>query len=301
MKKTKKLILITLLLTIVLSAICSNNILAYTKNQENVKGGLYSYTVTLKKSEEVNFFENIENNITFNSNEYSKSNIEKIKDSANNQKTVTKKITNEKLLDTKNKDKVKSMFNKNIDYAENGFKGKIALKDVQITTIPQGYYEKIEKLDLKFSGYSQNELAKIKKEINKNGEKWYLIDVDWKEETLKVVDGTNVPQTFSGVKHYERVKKYKYPSKYKATAIYEGEVKNIDPEYTYKISYSIIEKEEPVKKVEEKKEEAKTNIVAPKIIGSIGIIIILVVYIMQKNKNKKDGRIKNGTKKNLRP
>lgn len=296
MKISKKLVLITLLLTVILSVICSSNILAYTESSEKVKGDLYSYTVTLKKSEETNYFKDLQSNITFKNEEYLKSKVEKIKESANNQKKVTKSIKKETLLD--NKDKIKSMFDKNTYYSENGYEGKINLKDIQITEIPQGYYEKIEKLDLKFSGYSQNELAKIKKEISRNGEKWYLINVDWKPETSNIVDETSVPQTFSGVKHYEKVRRYKYPSKYKASAVYEGTVKSIDPECTYKISYKLIKKEKTVK-VEEKQEEAKPNFVTPIIIGAIGIIVILAVYIMKKK--KRNGRKKNEIKRNLRP
>ncbi len=299
MKISKKLVLITLLLTVILSVICSSNISAYTESSEKKEGDLYSYTVTLKKSEETNYFKDLKSNIRFNNEDYSKAKVEKIKESTNNQKKVTKNIKKETLLDNKNKDKIKSMFNKSIYYSENGYKGKINLKDIHITEIPQGYYEKIEKLDLKFTGYSQNELAKIKKEITRNGEKWYLINVDWKSETSKIVDETNVPQTFSGVKHYERVNRYKYPSKYKATAIYEGTVKSIDPECTYKVNYNLVKKETPIK-IEEKQEE-KSNFVTPIIIGAIGIIVILAVYIIKKNKDKNKGRTKNEIKRNLRP
>lgn len=276
-RKTKILTYSILSIGLLLSA---NTVNAYTESIPAITENEYSQTVTLKESEEKNYFENLKDKITFENNEYSKGDITKVSDSESNIKTVTEKEKLDKLFNTNNKNTLKKEFDEELEYEKDGYIGTLKLKDVEIETVSQGNYEKIEYLDLDFDGYSQNDLANIDKEITRNGKTWNLIDVDWEVETSKEVDGTKVPTKYSGTMHYERVGTYPNPVKYRATAIYEGEVEAVDKESTYEIKYNLIPKEEPV--IEEKEPEEKTNY-TPVLIGAIGILVILLGILSRKN------------------
>ena len=276
-KKSKILIYSVLSISLLLSA---NTVNAYTESIPAITETGYSKTVTIKQSEEKDYFENLEDNITFENNDYSKGDIIKVSDSKSNVKTVTEEKGLDKLFNTNNKNTLKKEFDEELEYEKDGYLGTLKLKDVEIETVSQGNYEKIEYLDLDFEGYSQNDLANIDKEITRNGKTWNLIDVDWEVETTKNVDGTKVPTKYSGIMHYERVGTYPNPVKYRATAIYEGEVEAIDKESTYEINYNLIPKEEPVEVKEEVEE--KTNY-TPVLIGAIGILVILLGILSRKN------------------
>ena len=276
-KKSKILIYSVLSISLLLSA---NTVNAYTESIPAITETGYSKTVTIKQSEEKDYFENLEDNITFENNDYSKGDIIKVSDSKSNIKTVTEEKDLDKLFNTNNKNTLKKEFDKELEYEKDGYIGTLKLKDVETKAVSQGNYEKIEYLDLDFEGYSQNDLANIDKEITRNGKTWNLIDVDWEVETTKNVDGTKVPTKYSGIMHYERVGTYPNPVKYRATAIYEGEVEAIDKESTYEINYNLIPKEEPVEVKEEVEE--KTNY-TPILIGAIGILVILLGILSRKN------------------
>lgn len=279
MKLKKSIFIVTLILMIILGS----NFAFATEEIENQENTI-TKKITLEEKEALNYFEGLEEKIERNDKEYKKKSITKISESKDNQKQVTKEKKSEELLNSKNEQKAKENFNQTLNYEEDGFKGTLNLERIEFETIPQGYYEQIEYLDLDFNGYDQNELANIEKEITNGGKTWVLINVEWYIEDSKEVDGTFVPTVYEGIKHYQRVGTYPNPNKYKAKAIYEGTVNKINPKYEYEIVYE----ELPEEKVEETpKQEEKKSVVVPCIItGAIGILVI--IFWLYKNKKKEE-------------
>lgn len=239
-------------------------------------------SITIEESKEKNYFRELENIIEINGKKYSKESIEKIKEDESNKRQITKELASEKLLNSNNEERAKTIFENILNYEEDGFKGSLKLEKINFETKLQGYYEKIENLDLDFSGYSQNELATIEKEITNSRKNWVLINVDWTIEETREVDETQVPVTYKGTKHYQRVGTYQKPNKYKAIAVYSGEIETNNPKYEYKISYKLIQTPEEETKIEQQ-EEQKSYVVPELIIGAIGILVIIFV-LYKKNK-----------------
>lgn len=273
-KKTFKNLIILNVICIISLLFVSNRSLALSENCY-LEGNKYKKIVTLRDSEKSEYEDNLENTMIVEPNKYSKENMSLISESENNTKLVTKNVEIKRLYDSNNELTIKHSLNQTFDYEDEEYKGTLNLEAISIDTVSQGYYEQIEKLDIDFKNYSQNELAKVDKTIQKNGYTWSLINVDWKADKTKVVDGTEVPLSYSGTKHYQRVGTYPNPSKYKVTAIYTGKVESKDKEYTYEINYTLVEPElEP---------ESNLNLTTPIVIGAIGLLLILLGFLTKRN------------------
>lgn len=285
MKVKKQNLIVTLILMIVLgtgSCFASTNDMITTneaKRQDTI-----SQTITIEESRVKDYFKDLDNIVDVNGKKYSKESMEKIKEDESNKKEISKEIKSEELLNSTNEEKAKELFSDTLNYEESGFKGTLKLEKINFETISQGYYEQIEYLDLDFSGYNQNELATIEKEITNNKKNWVLINVDWTIEETREVDGTQVPVTYKGTKHYQRVGTYQNPNKYKAIAVYSGVVETDNPKYEYEISYKLIQEPKEETKIEE--QEQKSYVIPGLIIGAIGILVIIFV-LYKKNKNTK--------------
>ena len=260
-----------------------------TKENENT----YQRIVKLTKDEENDFLNKLKEKVVIGGTEYQLESKDKITEDSEKTKDVTKNIRISTLYDTNNRNIIMNRLNQSVEYNEGGFKGNIYLNDILIETVPQGSYEQIDYLDIDFMGYSQNELANVEKEITRNGVNWNLINVDWNIETTTEVDETNVPKTYSGVKHYQRVGTYSYPDKYRVTAIYRGSADKINPETIYQINYKKVIKEEP--KVVEVQEEKKEEISGEEkilFIGTIGFTIFLGIILFKNRKKLNEFKMK---------
>lgn len=266
---------------IILNVICTIAILvtsnkSFALSEEcYLEGNKYTKVVTLRDSEKNEYENNLENSITVESNEYSKESMLLISESENNTKLVTKNVEIKRLYDINNELKIRNSLDQTFNYEDEEYQGKLNLETISIDTVSQGYYEQIENLDIDFKNYSQNELATIDKTIQKDGYTWFLINVDWKVDKIKVVDGTEVPLSYSGTKHYQRVGTYPNPSKYKVTAVYVGEVESKDKEYTYEITYTLVKPG--------LESEISLNLSTPIVIGAIGLLLILLGFLTKRN------------------
>lgn len=260
-----------------------------TKENENT----YQRTVKLTKDEEEDFLNKLNSKITINGEEYQLEGKNKITEDSEKTKEVTKNIQIQTLYDTNNKNSIMNRLGQSIEYNECGFKGNISLNNILIETVPQGSYEQLEYLDIDFMGYTQNELANVEKEITRNGYNWNLINVDWNVETTTEIDNTNVPKTYSGVKHYQRVGTYQYPNKYRVTAVYSGIVEKQNPESIYQITYNKVIKEEPkVEEKEEPKQEKMNENEAILFVGTIGFTFVLGIFLFKNRKKINEFKIK---------
>lgn len=279
MERICKIFIFTIILFISINSIvfASNEV---AENEIKIDGEELEKVVKIRNSNMQSFKENLEQEIEYEGAKYTFDSLKRQEKTNNNSKDVEKEIEIDSLFDTSDKSKIlnSNEIAKSLLYDENNFSGDIPLKDIKITTIKMGTYQKIETLDIPFSDASQNELSNIPKEITQNGYKWNLINVDWKAEKTENIDGTLVPISYSGTKHYKRVATYNKPNKYKVTAIYEGKVENKDLEYFYTLSYK--KQEEPKKQIDIKKIAV--------IIGAIGILVILFAIIVARKKKKEE-------------
>ena len=194
---------------------------------------------------------------------------------------MEKEITETKTLARSNEDYIKSQFGTTKDFNDGEYKGTLELYDIDIKTISNGSYEKIDEKVLSFTNYTDNDLNNIEKEIKINGETYYLINVDWEMENSQVVDNENVPTTYKGRKIYQTVQTLKNPNTYKVTVTYKGKLEKLNTIYEYTINY---EKIKPVEKeeVEEIKEEKKSNISAF-IVSGLGLTVLFSYLLNMKN------------------
>ena len=259
MKKIKYLIIPIMLIMI------SCNLKTYANTEEQVE----KYEITQSKESE--FINNI------NNTETDTLKIKSINKEISEKNYDTKEIYKTKTINNKNNENIYKEFGKIQEFNDGELKGVLNISDIKIETIKNGYYEKIDEKVLTFNNYTDNDLNNIEKEIKLNNTTYYLINVKWEADKTESIDGELVPKTYKGNKIYQTVQKIAYPDTYKVTVKYSGKVERIDPIYNYKVTYEYVEKEEI-------KEETKDNNIVPVIIISgIGLIVVLVILINQKN------------------
>ncbi|MBE5805168.1 MAG: hypothetical protein E7313_00340 [Clostridiales bacterium] len=227
------------------------------------------------KSEESKFLENIYKTETDTLK------IKNIDKTVSDKNYIDKEITETKILNKSNDQYIKNQFGETKDYNDGEYRGTLSISNIDVKTIKNGYYEKIDEQVLSFENYSDNDLNNIEKEIDINNTKYYLINVEWEPETMQEIDNENVPITYKGKKIYQTVKTLANPDTYKVTVTYTGKTEKIDTIYDYKINYEkeVEEpKEEPI--VEEKEDKQVNKFI---IVSGIGLTAILMYLLKGKN------------------
>ncbi|MBP3501983.1 MAG: hypothetical protein J6K42_00660 [Clostridia bacterium] len=238
----------------------------------------------ISKSEESKFLEDIYKTETDTLK------IKNIDKTVSDKNYIDKEITETKILNKSNDQYIKNQFVETKDFNDGEYKGTLSISNIDVKTIKNGYYEKIDEQILSFENYSDNDLNNIEKEIDINNTKYYLINVEWEPETMQEIDNENVPITYKGKKIYQTVKTLANPDTYKVTVTYSGKAEKIDTIYDYKINYEkeVEEpKEEPI--VEEKEDKQVNKFIIVSGIGLTAILIYLLkgknTYIYAKNNN----------------
>ena len=258
-KKVVNIIVLFIVIVISLNAV-TNKCYAMTDTEQNIA------KYEIKKSEEEQFLNNI--NDTENETKRIKNITKKISES----NYTTKEIYKTKTLDKKSEEYIYEQFGKTQEFKDNEYVGTLEIVDMEIQTINNGYYEKIDEKVLSFTNYSDNDLNNIEKEIELDNTKYYLINVKWEVETTKNIDGEEVPLTYKGNKIYQTIQKISYPYTYKVTVKYEGVVEHIDTIYDYFVEYEDVIKEN-------EKDFVKPII----IISGIGFFVIILILANKKN------------------
>lgn len=232
----------------------------------NVENNIEKYSV--KKSEEEEFLNKIHSNIDETKI------IKNITKEISKDNYAKKEIYKTKTLNKKTEEYIYEQFGKTQEFKDDKYVGTLEIIDIDIETINNGYYEKIDEKVLSFSNYSDNDLNNIEKEIELNNQKYYLINVDWEVETSTNIDGENVPLTYKGNKIYQTIQKISYPNTYKITVKYEGVAEQIDTLYNYTIEY-----ENRIVDIEEDKGYIKPII----IISGVGFLVVVILLLNKKN------------------
>lgn len=239
-------------------------------NEENNKT---EYVIS--KSEESKFLEDIYKTET---NTLKIKNIDK---KVSDKNYIDKEITETKILNKSNNSYIKNQFGETKDFNDGEYKGTLSISNIDVKTIKNGYYEKIDEQVLSFENYSDNDLNNIEKEIDINNTKYYLINVEWEPETMQEIDNENVPITYKGKKIYQTVKTLANPDTYKVTVTYLGKAEKIDTIYDYKINYEKVVEEPKEESIVEEKEDKHVNKFI--IVSGIGLTAILMYLLKGKN------------------
>ena len=115
---------------------------------------------------------------------YSVSSVER-RETDENTKEEIKILT--KVLDTNNKEKIKSYFGETYQYENTDYSGTLKLSNIEVQALEQGNYEVIDEKQIQFNNYQQNDLNNIEKEIKINDITYYLINVNWNVETSELI------------------------------------------------------------------------------------------------------------------
>lgn len=258
--KIKKVLLISVICLITINTVC----FASNKQVEKI----------VKASEETNFINNIQNELTEDNITYKFINYSKTEDIENSKNEIFK--TEGKVLNLTDEVTLEKEFARTYDYIDETYKGMLKFKEYDIETIDNGYTEKIDTKKIEFRSYSSNDLNNIEKEKKINGYTYVLINVDWKVDTYENIGANKVPKSYTGTANYSRVIKTKNPDTYKVSAIYEGNVEKIDKVYNYILNYEAEEKQkEP--------EKEKINITPIVIMSGIAVILVCMFTLFRTN------------------
>lgn len=216
--------------------------------------------------------------------------IKSVDKKVSDQNYMDKEIVETKTLNKSNEDYIRNQFGETKDFNDGTYKGTLSISNIDVQTIKNGYYEKIDEQVLSFENFTDNDLNNIEKEIDINNVKYYLINVEWEPENTQAIDNENVPTTYKGKKIYQTVKTLSNPDTYKVTVTYSGKAEKIDTIYDYKINYEkVIQEPEKEIEVEEKEEKDISGFMLVSGIGITAMFMYLIkgknTYIYAKNNN----------------
>ena len=242
------------------------------KSYANVEKNKTEYVIS--QSEESKFLEDIYKTET---DELKIKNIDK---KVSEQNYIDKEIVETKTLNKSNEDYIRNQFGETKDFNDGTYKGTLSISNIDVETIKNGYYEKIDEQVLSFENFTDNDLNNIEKEIDINNVRYYLINVEWEPENTQSIDNENVPTTYKGRKIYQTVKTLANPDTYKVTVTYTGKVEKVDTMYDYKINYEKIV-QEPKEEIKEEKENKKVD--GFMLVSGIGLTALFMYLIRGKN------------------
>lgn len=207
--------------------------------------------------------------------------IKSVDKKVSDQNYMDKEIVETKTLNKSNEDYIRNQFGETKEFNDGAYKGVLSISNIDVQTIKNGYYEKIDEQVLSFENFTDNDLNNIEKEIDINNVRYYLINVEWKPENTQAIDNENVPTTYKGRKIYQTVKTLANPDTYKVTVTYTGKAEKVDTVYDYKINYEK-KVQEPVEepKVEEKENKKVDGFM---LVSGIGLTAMFMYLIKGKN------------------
>ncbi len=270
-----KKIYIPLVLSLILTQnIYASEISSITKENNSLK---YEYEVT--KEEKDSFIESLEKEINYEEKNYKLLNynvkeqdytdIIKIND-------VQEITTNSNSLND-----ILNILPKTINYNKDGYIGtnNLDYESIEATPIYNGYYEEYIDEVKQYFDLTRNDMDFIPKEIEKNGYKLYLINVDWYKQTSKNTGNFEIADLYRGEAFYRGVKRIYNPYTYRVVAKYKGTAeKKIVKPYLVEVKYEEIKSE--IKDVE------KGNTVLPVTVTTASSIFVILLLFYIDNKVK---------------
>lgn len=248
-------------------------------------------TYQIMEEEENVFWEMLDKEISLDEQSYKYVSFEK---SGGNVEDIIDISTKKTILSkTKNKESIIKQLGETIKYEKDGFIGEYTINpnSLKITTNENGFKEVLIEKTITYINLDKNDLSYIPKQTEKDGMKLDLLNVEWKVESTKEIGGYIVPNTYSGKAYYACKQRIDYPDTYTVTAEYFGTATKIE------------EKPLNITVKYEKVPEVKNNNIILPVVGSVGSIIIIVLFFLngnvtvfnfKNNKWKKVGKVRIG-------
>lgn len=179
--------------------------------------------------------------------------------------------TEPKEFNTSDEEILRKEFGNAYLFENNDFQGELPLKDFTITTMDNGFEERIDTQKIPFEHYKVNDLNDIEKEKTINNQIYVLINVNWIPDEVEIIDGQEVPMAYKGEMIYQRVVREKNPTTYMVSANYEGEVTEKNPSIVYKLHY------------EEEVQNTSMPIIVPILIALGFLVIGIFLFLLRPN------------------
>ncbi|MCI8760676.1 MAG: hypothetical protein HFJ34_06150 [Clostridia bacterium] len=261
----------------------ANNVYADSNTEKEVITKEY----TIKDFDKEKFYNDLNSEIEENGKSY----ILKGVIETENQGITEKNVEIEKSIIIKNPNisNIISQIDKEIDYIEDGYKGKVILNENSIRVNKNNVSKREYKVyyEQTYSNLPNNDLINIPKTLNIKGTTYYLINPIWNIAETTVINGKEIPSKYNAVMRYEGIKTENVVVDYIANYKYQGTLQKEEREsITYKVQY-----------IENEQEEVKENNVIPIIAtGSTGSFIFVCFVIFKMNNikiyNYRDGKFK---------
>lgn len=252
----------------------------------NIGNGIITKQYIVEDLDKDKFYKSLESKINENGKNYILKGVKE----EENQETLEKdvEISKSKIVKTPVIKEIVEQIQKEFDYTEDGFQGKVSLDEKFIQVKKNNVYTKEYKVYYEKNYYNlkTNDLKDIPKTIKINGVTYYLVSPIWHIAETQNINGKDIPTKYNAVMKYEGIKKEDVTVDYIATFKYKGKLaKQTVKSITYKVEY--------LEQVEETKENNIMPIVATSSVGSI--IFVCVIIFKMKNVNiynYKEGRYK---------
>lgn len=247
----------------------------YIKNNEKYIEKIYY----IEQSEEQEFINNLNNEITINDTTYTyvKNEIEK-QDSIDTKQIETTKTIK---LNTNNRETIINELGTTLNYNVEGYVGKYVLNEdtIKIETKNNGDYDKLIEKTEEYENLDKNDLNYIPKQVNYKGKTLDLLDTKWVETDTSKIGDVDVPYKYKAICYYATKERIYRPNTYIITAKYNGEAnKEIIKPLKIIVTYKEKTVEKPI--IEEKTDNTLTLV-----LGGTGTIIIFLggIFLFMNN------------------
>lgn len=269
--------------TLILSLILSQNIYASEVSNIIKENNNLKYEYKVNKEEKDEFIELIEKEINYEEKDYKLLDY-KVKEQ-DYIDTIAISDIKEITTNSNSINEILDILPKTINYEKDGYIGTNNLDYESIEVIPvyNGYYEEYIEETKQYFDLTRNDMDFIPKEIEKDNHTFYLINVDWYEQTTKNTGEFEIVDLYRGEALYRGVNRIYNPYTYRVIAEYNGVAKkNIEKPYIIEITY-----EEIIPEI-----KSTVNIVLPITVttASSVFIVLLIFYFSNKVKVYCDGK-----------
>ena len=257
---------------LICSLLLSQNIYASELSNIIEKNDKINFEYEVSREEKDLFIENLEKEINYQDKNYKMLDYNIVEQDYID--TIETNCIKEINFNSNSLEDILSVLPKTINYNENGYIGinNLDYENISITPIYNGYYEEYIEEAIQYFYLIRNDMNFIPKEIEKDGHKLYLVNVDWYKQTTKNTGTFEITDLYRGEALYRGVKRIYNPYTYKVVAKYKGNAeKKITQPFLIKVNY-----EEVIPQIEEKEESNRTLPLAISTTSSIFFILLII-------------------------
>lgn len=266
-------------ISLICSLLLSQNIYASELSNIIEENDKINFEYEVSREEKDSFIENLEKEINYQDKNYKMLDYDIVEQDYID--TIETNGIKEINFNSNSLEDILSVLPKTINYNENGYIGinNLDYENISVTPIYNGYYEEYIEETKQYFDLIRNDMNFIPKKLEKDGNKLYLVNVNWYKQTSKNTGMFEITDLYRGEALYRGVKKIYNPYTYKVIAKYKGKAeKKITQPLLIKVVY-----EEVIPQIEEKEE---SNMALPLTIITTSSIFFVLLLIYSSNRVK---------------